>query len=317
RASDTLARLADRHRATVLAGRTWLQHAQPITLGLKCAGWLSAIERHRVRLAEMRRRALALQLGSAVGTLDGVGPRALEVAALLAESLRLELPDLPWHAHRDRLAEVATTLGLLVGTLGKIATDVALLMQTEVGEAFEPTAPGRGGSSSMPQKRNPVGSAVARAAALRVPGLVSVMLASMPQEHERGLGGWHAEWETLPEIAKLAAGALEQVNQVLEGLQVDEARMRRNLELTQGAIQAAAVAAALAQQLGRQQAHERVAEAARRAATQGRPLREVLAEDRAILAALPVSELDRLLDPRHALGVSDALVDRALAARRG
>ena len=316
RAANTLARLADRHRATVLAGRTFLQHAQPITLGLKCAGWLSALERHRARLAATRRHTLVLQLGGAVGTLDALGPRALEIAALLAESLRLEVPDLPWHAHRDRLAEVATTLGLLVGTLGKIGTDVALLMQTEVAEAFEPSAPGRGGSSSMPQKQNPVGSVVARAAALRVPGLVSVMLSAMVQEHERGLGSWHAEWETLPEIAQLAAGALEQLNQVLEGVQIDEARMRRNLEITEGAIQAGAVAAALSQRLGRQEAHERVAEAVRRAAAQGRRLRDVLGEDREILAALPASELDRLLDPRQAIGVADALVDRVLAARR-
>lgn len=316
RAADTVAQLADRHRGTALAGRTFLQHAQPITFGLKCAGWLSALERHRARLAETRRRALVLQLGSAVGTLDALGPRALEIASLLAESLRLDVPDLPWHGHRDRLAEVATTLGLLVGTLGKIGTDVALLMQTEVAEAFEPLAPGRGGSSSMPQKHNPVGSVVARAAAMRVPALVSVMLSAMVQEHERALGSWHAEWETLPEIARLTAGALDQLNQVLEGLQIDEARMRRNLELTDGAIQAGAVAAALSQRLGRQEAHERVAEAVRRAAAQGRRLREVLGEDRAIQAALPASELDRLLDPREAIGMAEALVDRALATRR-
>jgi 3-carboxy-cis,cis-muconate cycloisomerase len=313
--SDALAELAARHRRTLLAGRTWLQQAQPITFGLKAAGWLGAVERHRARLAETRRRALVLQLGGAVGTLDALGPRALEVAAAVARELRLELPDLPWHAHRDGVAEVATTLGLLVGTLGKIATDVALLMQTEVGEAFEPDAPGRGGSSAMPQKRNPVGAAVARAAAVRVPALVSAMLAAMVQEHERGLGGWHAEWETLPEIAALAAGALEHVTQVVGGLEVDAARMRRNLDATGGALQAGPIATALARHLGREAAHERVAAAVRRARTEGRGLREVLAEDPEVQAALPADELDRLLDPERAVGAADALVDRALAAR--
>jgi 3-carboxy-cis,cis-muconate cycloisomerase len=315
RLSAALARLAERHRATVLAGRTWLQQAQPVTLGLKAAGWLDAIERHRHRLRETRGRVLVVQLGGGVGTLDAIGPRALEVAARLAESLGLALPDLPWHAHRDRLAEVATTLGLLAGTLGKIATDVALLMQTEVGEASEPAAPGRGGSSAMPQKRNPVAAAVARAAALRVPGLVSTMLVAMVQEHERGLGGWHAEWETLPEIARLAAGALEQVTQVVEGLEVSAGRMRRNLGLAEGGIQAGAVAGALAGRLGREAAHARVAEAVSRAQAEKRPLRDVLAEDEVVRTALPAAELDRALDPDASIGLATTLVDRALAAR--
>jgi 3-carboxy-cis,cis-muconate cycloisomerase len=313
--SAALTGQAERHRRTPLAGRTWLQQAAPVTLGLKAAGWLSAVERHRRRLREVRERVAVLQLGGAVGTLAALGPRALEVESLLAGALGLAVPDLPWHAHRDRVVEVATTLGLLVGTLGKIATDVALLMQTEVGEASEPEAPGRGGSSSLPQKRNPVGAAVARAAALRVPGLVSTMLAAMVQEHERGLGGWHAEWETLPEIARLAAGALEHVTVVISGLEVDGARMRRNLELTEGGIQAAAVATALAASLGREAAHARVAEAARRARAEGRPLAATLAEDEGVRAALPPGTLSRLLDPEAALGSSDALVERALAAR--
>jgi 3-carboxy-cis,cis-muconate cycloisomerase len=315
RLSDALALLADRHRRTLLAGRTFLQHAQPIVFGLKAAGWLSAVERHRARLRETARRTLVLQLGGAVGTLEAIGPRALEVATSLAEALGLELPDLPWHAHRDRLAELAVTLGLLVGTLGKIAADISLLAQTEVAEAFEPDAPGRGVSSAMPQKRNPIGTAVARAASLRVPGLVSVMLAAMVQEHERGLGGWHAEWETLPEIAVLASGALDQIVHDIEGLEVDERRMRRNLDLTQGSIQASSVASALAQHLGRSAAHELVADAHRRAVQQGRTLRDVLGQESAVREALPPAELDRLFEPSEATGVADALIDRALAAR--
>ena len=315
--SDALAGLAGRHRDTVLAGRTWLQHARPVTLGLKAAGWLDAVERHRERLRQARPRVLAVQLGGGAGTLDALGPKGLEVAERLARALDLALPALPWHAHRDRVAEVAVVLGLLVGTLGKIATDVALLMQTEVGEVAEPDAPGRGGSTAMPQKRNPVAAAVVRAAALRVPGLVSTMLGALVQEHERGLGGWHAEWETLPEIARLAAGALEQVTRVVAGLEVDAARMRRNLEATGGGIQAAAVAAALAPRLGREAAHARVADAARRARKEGRKLGDLLREDETVKGALSPAELDRALDPGASVGLAGPLVDRALAARRG
>ena len=232
RLADALARLAKKHKRTPMAGRTWLQQALPVTLGLKAAGALSSVERHRARLHELRARVLVIQFGGAAGTLASLGNRGLDIAKALAAELKLGVPDIPWHAHRDRVAEVATTLGLLVGTLGKIARDVSLLMQTEISEAFEPAAPGRGGSSTLPHKRNPVGCAVVLAAATKVPALVSVMLAAMVQEHERGLGNWHAEWETLPEICMLSAGALEQLTQVIEGLEIDTARMRRNLDVT-------------------------------------------------------------------------------------
>ncbi|HEX7954357.1 MAG TPA: 3-carboxy-cis,cis-muconate cycloisomerase, partial [Burkholderiales bacterium] len=208
RLADALARLAKKYRRTPMAGRTWMQQALPVTFGLKAAGALDAVQRHRAQLRDLRDRALTVQFGGAAGTLASLGKRGPEVARALAAELKLRDPDLPWHAHRDRVAQVATTLGLLVGTLGKIARDVALMAQTEVGEAFEAHAPGRGASSTMPHKRNPVGCAVVLAAATRVPGLVSVMLAAMVQEHERGLGGWQAEWETLPEICMLTAGAL-------------------------------------------------------------------------------------------------------------
>jgi 3-carboxy-cis,cis-muconate cycloisomerase len=314
--SAVLAELASRHRRTVMAGRTWLQQAQPITFGLKAAGWLSAIERHRGRLAETRARALVLQLGGAVGTLDALGAAGPEVVARVAEELGLAAPDVAWHAQRDRLAEVATTLGLLVGTLGKLAGDVTLLAQTEVAEAAERAAPGRGGSSAMPQKRNPVAAVVVRAAALRAPGLVATMLTSMVQEHERGAGGWHAEWETLPELVALAAGALARVREIVEGLELDPERMRRNLALAGGTIQAASVATALAARLGRPAAHGVVAEAAHRAAAEGRPLREVLLEHEVIRDALTPAELDAALDPERSIGAAEALVDRVLAARR-
>ncbi|TMB02768.1 MAG: 3-carboxy-cis,cis-muconate cycloisomerase, partial [Deltaproteobacteria bacterium] len=194
--------------------------------------------------------------------------------------------------------------------------DVSLLMQTEVGEAFEPAAEGRGGSSTMPQKRNPVSAAVALAAAARVPGLVATLLSAMVQEHERGLGGWHAEWETLPELCVLAAGALRQTVDTIEGLEVDPARMRSNLEATRGRILAEAASMALAARVGRSQAHEIVERASRRAAESGRQLREVLAEDPAAAKHLPAKDLAEVFDPRNWLGESAALVDRVLAERR-
>jgi 3-carboxy-cis,cis-muconate cycloisomerase len=312
RLSGALVRLAEMHRDTILAGRTWLQQALPVTLGLKAAGWRSAVERHRARLREARPRVLALQFGGAAGTLAALGDRGLAVALALGEDLSLAVPDLPWHAHRDRLAEVAADLGLLVGTLGKIARDVSLLMQTEVGEAFEPAAPGRGGSSTMPHKRNPVGCAVVLAAAMRAPALVSTMLTAMVAEHERGLGGWHAEWETLPEICLLTAGALGHLVPAIEGLEVDPARMRRNLDATNGLILAEAVTMSLGGQLGRQVAHELVEAACKLAVEQGLHLRAVLANDPRVTAHLTGEDLDRLLDPAGYLGVARSLVDRAL-----
>jgi 3-carboxy-cis,cis-muconate cycloisomerase len=257
---------------------------------------------------------MALQLGGAVGTLDALDQAALAVAEQVADELGLTLPDLPWHAHRDRVAEVATALGLLVGSLGKVARDVSLLAQTEVAEASEPTAPDRGGSSAMPQKQNPVGCAVALAAAARVPGLVAVMLGVMPQEHERGLGGWQAEWETLPEICALAGGAIARMAEVAEGLVVDARRMRENLGAGGGALHAAAVADALGRAVGRPSAHAAVAEAARRARSEGRPLREVLGQDRLVAAHLSPSDLDHLFAPGGGAGIAGALVDRVLAA---
>lgn len=313
---DALASLAQQHKCTPIAGRTWLQHATPITFGLKAAGWLSAIERHRTRLAEIKPRLLMLQFGGAAGTLAALGGQGLQVAQVLAEELDLALPEMPWHTQRDRLVELATVLGLLAGTLGKIARDVSSLMQTEFAEAFEPAGVGKGGSSTMPHKRNPVGAAVAVAASMRVPGLVATMLSAMVQEHERGFGNWHAEWETLPEICLLTAGALQQMRLAMEGLEVDAERMRVNLDVTHGLIYAEAVSMALAERLGRQGAHHVVEEACRAALAQSRPLREVLAVDPEISAHLDTQDLDRLFDPQHAIGLAEIFVDRVLVARR-
>ncbi|HEX5546447.1 MAG TPA: 3-carboxy-cis,cis-muconate cycloisomerase [Ktedonobacterales bacterium] len=315
RLADACARLAERTANLTMAGRTWLQQALPITFGVKAAGWLSAVNRHRERLRQMRPRVLTVQLGGAVGTLAAFGSNGLVVAEALADDLGLALPDVPWHAHRDRLVEVATTLGALVGTLGKMARDISLLAQTEVGEAFEPAEPGKGASSTMPQKRNPVGAAVALAAAVRVPGLVATMLAAMPQEHERGLGGWQAEWETLPEIVRLAAGALWQMAEVAEGLELDAARMRANLDITKGVICAEAVAMALVPMLGKTTAHQVVEDACRQALARDVTLRAALVDIPQVTEILSADTLDRLCDPRNATGLADQLIQRALARR--
>ena len=316
RLAASLAQLADKQRETPLAGRTWLQHALPVTMGLKAAGWLDAITRHRARLAGVGRRALALQFGGAAGTLAALGDRGLQVAETLARDLGLTLPALPWHSHRDRLVEVATTLGLLVGTLGKIARDVSLLMQTDVAEALEPGGEGRGESSTMPHKRNPVAGAVVLAAATRAPGLVATLLAAMVQEHERGLGGWHAEWETLPALCLLTAGALRQTAETMEGIELDPAQMRANLEATHGQILAEAVTMRLGPRMGRLAAHELVARACREARESQRHLREVLAQDPMASRHLTPADLDVLFDPANYLGVANAFVDRALESRR-
>jgi 3-carboxy-cis,cis-muconate cycloisomerase len=316
RLADVLAALADRHRSTVLAGRTWMQQAGPTTFGLKAAGWLDAILRHRVRLRDLRSRALVLQLGGAVGTLAALGDKGLEVATAVAEELRLALPALPWHAHRDRPAAVATVLGLGAGTLGKIARDVALHAQTEVGELAEPEAPGRGGSSTLPHKQNPVASAVVLAAATRIPGLVATMLAAMVEEDERALGAWHAEWETLPEIVSLFGGALHHLTDALSGLRVDEVLMAANLETTRGLVFAEAVQMALAPRTGRAAAQRLVEAACRSARADGRHLREVLAGDAEVARHLSPADIGPLFDARRYLGASDGMIDRVLAAHR-
>jgi 3-carboxy-cis,cis-muconate cycloisomerase len=309
----TLARLATEHRSTPIVARTWMQQALPTSLGFKIAGWLDALNRHSDRVRETQQRALALQFGGAVGTLAALGKDGPRVAALLAEELHLALPDMPWHSHRDRPAEVATTLGLCTGTLGKIALDIALHMQTEVAEIREPGAAGRGGSSTMPHKRNPVTSAVVSAAAVRVPGLVATMLAGMPQEQERGLGGWHAEWETLPEIVSLAAGALRHLADTVPQLQLDVPQMRKNLEVTQGLIYAEAVTMNLAEKIGRLRARELVESACETAREKCCSLREVLAGDGIIRGHFSAAELDQLFDPQNYLGAAEAFTDSVVA----
>ncbi|QXH36777.1 3-carboxy-cis,cis-muconate cycloisomerase [Pseudomonas muyukensis] len=313
RLADTLARQALQHADTPLVGRTWLQHATPVTLGMKLASVLGALTRHRERLKALRPRLLVLQFGGASGSLAALGSKALPVAEALAGQLRLALPEQPWHTQRDRLVEFAAVLGLIAGSLGKFGRDVSLLMQTEAGELYEPGAPGKGGSSTMPHKRNPVGAAVLIAAATRVPGLLSTLYSAMPQEHERSLGLWHAEWETLPAICCLVSGALHQAQVIAEGMQVDAARMRHNLDLTQGLVLAEAVSIVLAQRLGRDRAHHLLEHCCQRAVAEQRHLRAVLGDEPQVSAELSAEELDRLLDPAHYLGQARVWVARAVA----
>ncbi|POP78695.1 3-carboxy-cis,cis-muconate cycloisomerase [Pseudomonas syringae] len=313
RLADAMAEQAQRHAGTPLAGRTWLQQATPVTLGMKIAGWLGAVTRHRQRLNEIKPRLLCLQFGGASGSLAALGDQAFSVAEALADELQLALPEQPWHTQRDRLVEFAGLLGLIAGSLGKLGRDVSLLMQTEVGEVFEPSAPGKGGSSTMPHKRNPVGAAVMISTATRAPGLVATMLAAMPQEHERSLGLWHAEWETLPELCCLVSGSLQQALQVIPGLQVDAERMAINLQSTKGLVLAEAVSIALAQRIGRDAAHHLVEQCCRRAVEQGAHLRQVLGETPQVSEQFSSDELDRLLDPAHYLGQARHWVERAVA----
>ncbi|MFL8991937.1 3-carboxy-cis,cis-muconate cycloisomerase [Pseudomonas sp. QLc11A] len=310
---QVLASQARQYATTPLAGRTWLQHATPVTLGMKIAGWLGAVTRSRQRLAELKPRLLVLQFGGASGTLAALGEQAMPIAQALAEELKLTLPEQPWHTQRDRVVEFGAVLGLIAGSLGKLGRDVSLLMQTEAAEVFEPSAPGKGGSSTMPHKRNPVGAAVLIGAATRVPGLLSTLFSAMPQEHERSLGLWHAEWETLPEICCLVSGSLQQALLIAQGLEVDAGRMAHNLDLTQGLVLAEAVSIVLAQRVGRDTAHHLLERCCKRAVAEQRHLRAVLGDEPQVTAELSAAELDHLLDPAQYLGQAQTWVERAVA----
>jgi len=316
RISARLTELITKYRSTPVVARTWMQHAVPTVLGLKFAGWLDALLRHRDRLRELRRRVLVLQFGGAAGTLATLGDQGLTVAAALADELGLSLPALAWHSHRDRIAEVGSLLALLTGTLGKIARDISLGMQTEIAELAEPSGEGRGGSSTMPHKRNPVACSVVLSAATRMPALASTLFSAMVQEHERGLGGWQAEWETLPAMFRLTGGALHHTDGLLDGLSIDPEAMSRNLDCTQGLIFAEAAMMALAAKIGRAEAHRTVETAAQLALSEGRPFREVLLADHDVTAHLEPVEIRQLFDPMKYIGVANEFIDRVLAASR-
>jgi 3-carboxy-cis,cis-muconate cycloisomerase len=314
--ADICAAQADAHRHTVMAGRTLLQQAVPVTFGLKAARWLALMLRQLRALRALRPRVLVVQLGGAAGTLAALGDRGLDVVDELAAELGLGAPELPWHAERDRIGDVAARLAVLAGTLGKIALDLTLLTQTEVGEVAEGAAPGKGASSAMPQKRNPVDAIEALAAARLAVAEANGLLAGLAQEHERAIGAWQAEWSTLPNLFRWTSGALAHVRAALVDLEVDADRMRANLEQTHGLIMAESLATVLAATIGREAAHELVQAATRRVASSGRTLVDSVWQDAAIVSALSGSELERALDPTANLGSTDRLIDRALASYR-
>jgi 3-carboxy-cis,cis-muconate cycloisomerase len=316
-AADACAELVQRHREAIVPGRTLLQQAIPVTFGLKAANWLSGLDGVLADLRAVRERELAVQFGGAVGTLANLGDRGLEVAAGLAGRLELSAPALPWHAIRLRPVRIATALGATLGLLGKIGRDVVLLAQTEVAEVAESGGEGRGGSSTMPHKRNPVGGIGLIACAQRGPGLVATMLAAMTQEHERGPGTWQAEWDTLLELLRLTGSSAAIARELLAGLEVDPEKMRSDMDLTGGLVMSESVAAALASSMGRSDAQQLVEKAARRAAQSGREFREVLLELPEVADGLGADRLDDALDPAAYLGVTAELIDRALAGHRG
>jgi 3-carboxy-cis,cis-muconate cycloisomerase len=305
---------ARKHRHTAMVGRTWLQHALPMPFGLKLAEYAAALNRSRGRLRRLRAEALALQFGGAAGTLAALGDHGWRVAEKLAAELDLPLPEAPWHTHRDRFAEAASVMAIIAGTCGKIARDVSLLMQTDVGEAFEPSGEGRGGSSTMPHKRNPVAAATALAAATMAPNLAATIFAAQVQDHERSAGPWHAEWPTLPSLLLVTSGGLAAIVDIAEGLEVDAIRMRANLDTTHGLIMAEAVTFALAEKIGKSDAHHLVEAASKQAVATKKHLRAVLAADPKVSAKLDAQKLADLFEPMAYQGVSQALIDRLLAS---
>ena len=314
--SAAMATLARRHRDTPVVGRSNLQQAVPVTFGYKVAGLLSAIERHRVRLSELRPRVLVGELAGAAGTLASIESGGLEMQAGVMREIGLAQPDIAWHTVRDNIAEVGCFLGLVTGTLGKLAMDVKLMMQTEVGEVFEPFAPGRGSSSTMPQKRNPISCCYIHACASVVRQQSAALLDAMIADHERSTGPWEIEWIALPEAFMLTAGALAHSRFLVEGLEVDVERMRANLDMTNGLVVSEAVMMGLAPYLGREYAHDLVYDICRVALTKNRPLLDLLCENAEIAQHMDRAGLAKLCDPANYLGLAGEMVDRVLARRR-
>ncbi|MFN3536279.1 MAG: lyase family protein, partial [Brevundimonas sp.] len=307
RVEAALAGHASAHADTIMTGRTLLQHALPTTFGLKAAGWLDGLRRAR-RALTAAADDLAPQLGGAAGTLASMGADGPSVLDAFARELGFA-PAPPWHARRERVALLGSALAVVIGSLGKAALDLALMMQTEVGEAFEPAVEGGGGSSAMPHKRNPVAVVAVQAAARRAPGVAAALLAALSQAYERDIGGWHAEWEVLPELFGLAGGAAARMADVFEGLELDVGRMRRNLDLTRGLPFAEAAALALTPSLGRTRAHALVKAVSERALREGVGLRSVLEQD-AVAAKVLKDRLDELFDPSRTLAAVPELIRR-------
>jgi 3-carboxy-cis,cis-muconate cycloisomerase len=310
--AQAMARLAKDHRLTPVIGRSNLQQAIPVTFGYKMAGLLSAILRHRERLAQLRERVLVGEFAGAAGTLASLQTGAMETQAGLCAELGLKQPTIAWHTIRDNIAETGALLGLIGGTLGKLSMDVKLMMQTEVGEVFEPYHHGRGSSSTMPQKRNPIASCYIHAAISVVRQHAAALMDAMVADHERSTGPWEIEWIVLPETFCLIAGALKQSRAVLEGLEVDAAAMMRNIEMTGGLVMSEAVMMGLGPFIGREYAHDLVYDLCRESLAAKTPLIELLAAHPEIRRHVDRAALERMLDPANYLGQSGVMVDRVL-----
>jgi 3-carboxy-cis,cis-muconate cycloisomerase len=310
--SNSLADLSRRYRDTPVIGRSNLQQAIPVTFGFKMAAILAGVERHRERLEQLRPRVLMGEFGGACGTLASIEKGAMETQAALMAELGLATPDIAWHTVRDTIAEVGCFLGLVGGSLGKISMDVKLMMQTEVAEVYEPFAPGRGSSSTMPQKRNPISSCYIHSAVSVVRQHAAALMDAMIADHERSTGPWEIEWIVLPEAFCLLAGALKQSRHVLAGLEVDTAKMRANIDITKGLVMSEAVMMGLGPYIGREYAHDLVYDLCREAIKTDRPLLDILAEHKEIKTHLNREQLAALCDPANYLGQAGVMVDQVL-----
>src|SRR5215212_1962626 len=314
--SDALAALAKKYRDTPMAGRSNLQQAVPITFGYKVATYLAAFERHKQRLAQLKERTFVFEFGGAAGTLSSLGKDGLRTQVELAKELNLAQPEIAWHTVHDRIAEVGCFLGLVTGICNKIAYDVKLMMQTEVEEVYEPFHEGRGSSSTMPQKRNPISCVYIHSTAALVRQNAAALLEAAVADHERSTGPWEIEWIALPEIFLLSAGALRQSRDLVAGLQIDAKQMRANLDLTHGNVVSEAVMMGLGPHLGRQRAHDLVYDICRESATKGQPLIDLLAKNAEITRHVSRAELQKMCDPANYLGLAGEMVDRVLALEK-
>ena len=312
RLADTLAHLADGHRATLIAGRTLLQHALPITFGLKAAQWLGGVTRARAALRRLHGDALAVQLGGAVGTLASLEGAGVAVLHYFAVELQLAEPALPWHTERTRVVEIGTGLALTAGSLDKIALDIVLLAQTEVGEVAEAGEGRHGGSSTLPHKRNPVGAVLTRAAVRQAQASAEVLMRGLAQEHERAAGAWHAEWQALSGALAFTGGAAAVLREVVAGLVVRPERMRQNLGATRGLIVSEHIAALLAESVGREAAHDIVRHLSRQSHDTGESLKDILLGDPTVNSHLPPEAIEEALNPASYLGSAGAFIDRML-----
>ena len=315
-----LLQLAEAHLATPVLARTLMQPAQVTSLGFKAAGWLAPLVRARAQLRAAAARALQLQLGGAVGTLAVMGEHGSAVALRMADELNLKVADAAWHTQRDEWVRLGLEVAVLTGSLGKLATDLSLMAQGEIAELAEPSGNGRGGSSAMPHKRNPVSSMIALAAATRTPQHAATLLAAMGQQHERGLGNWQAELAEWPKLFLSAHGALQALNDAIAGLQVDRERMLRNIDALQGLVFAEAASAYLADAIGRPRAHALLEQLTQQTVAGGRHLAELLHEtlqaDPQLKARLDPARLATLFDPAAATAPAQRLAERQLRALR-